>query len=375
MAGSGAHSSVLALNRGSSSIKFGLFTLEPEPRTLCRGSVEEHGEKISVSALLDRIAGDLASAPLAAVGHRMVHGGPALREPQLVSAETLDVLKQVIRFAPNHLPAEIALIEDVHRERPGLPQILCFDTAFHASLPDEARLLPLAHTLADQGVYRYGFHGLSYTFLIEELRRRIGGSRAGGRVVLAHLGNGSSLAAVRGAQSVDTTMGFTPLGGVLMGTRPGDLDPGVVIHLARSCEFDADRLEEEMSRRSGLLGVSGVSADMRELLAREPGDQRCRVAVTMYCYEIRKRIGAFAAALGGLDELVFSGGIGEHAPAVRARICAGLAFLGIELDEQLNAAGAPVISAPAGAVTVHVIPSDEEVVIAGAAWRLLHEHS
>jgi acetate kinase len=373
-AGAAPNRSVLAVNSGSSSIKFALFSLGPEPKPLHRGSLDAPERTTAIEQLLERVAADVKVFPIAAVGHRIVHGGPDLRAPEVVTGALIETLKGLILFAPNHLPDEIALIEAVRRLLPDVPQVVCFDTAFHGDLPDEARELAIPRTYADEGVRRYGFHGLSYTFLIDELGRRTASSNAkktAQRVVLAHLGNGSSLAAVRGGRSIDTSMGFTPIGGVVMGTRSGDLDPGVVTFIARASGLDPDRVEHELSHRSGLLAVSGRSADMRELIAHEADDGRCRLAVSIYCYEIKKRIGAYAAALGGLDHLVFSGGIGEHSPVVRARICDDLEFLGIELDQPRNAVNAPLISASAGRVGVHVIPSDEEAVIAQAVGRLL----
>jgi acetate kinase len=364
--------SVLAINSGSSSIKFGLFTLAPDPSALCRGTIDEAARATTVDQLLERVVDRLGGYPLAGVGHRIVHGGPALFDPQLVTDELLATLRRLVPFAPNHLPDEIQLIEAARRLRPDVPQLVCFDTAFHSDLPDVARRLPIPRAYDAQGVRRYGFHGLSYTFLLHELRRRAGPLQAGGKVVLMHLGNGSSLAAVREGRCIDTSMGFTPIGGVVMSTRSGDLDPGVVTYIARSTGFDADRVEHELSHRSGLEGVSGGVRDMRELLAREANDEACRLAVSIYCYEITKRMGAYAAALGGLDALVFSGGIGEHAPIVRARVCSGLEFLGIEVDDRHNAENAPVISTSTSRVAVHVIPADEEVVIGQAAYQLLH---
>ncbi|HEV3214498.1 MAG TPA: acetate/propionate family kinase [Vicinamibacterales bacterium] len=364
--------SVLAINGGSSSVKFALFTLAPEPLALRRGTIDEAPGATTVDQVLERVGDRLGTHPLAGVGHRIVHGGPNLFDPQLVTDDVLATLRQLVPFAPNHLPDEIQLIEAVRRLQPGVPQLVCFDTAFHRDLPDVARRLPIARAYDAQGVRRYGFHGLSYTFLLHELRRRTGSLQAGGKVVLMHLGNGSSLAAVRQGRCIDTSMGLTPIGGVVMSTRSGDLDPGVVTYIARAGGFDADRLEDELSHRSGLEGVSGGVHDMRELLAREAGDEACRLAVSIYCYEIVKRTGAYAAALGGLDALVFSGGIGEHAPIVRATICTGLEFLGTDIDERLNAGNAPMISTPTSRVAVHVIPTDEEVVIAEAAHQLLH---
>jgi acetate kinase len=366
-----ANRSVLAINSGSSSIKFGLFTFAPEPAVLCRGTIDQPTRRTAIDDVLERIVDRLEAHPLAAIGHRIVHGGPALFDPQLVTGDLLATLTQLVRFAPNHLPDEIQLIEAAAQLRPDLPQLVCFDTAFHAHLPDVARRLPIPRVYDAQGVRRYGFHGLSYTFLLRELRRRTGPLHADGKLVLMHLGNGSSLAAVRDGRCADTSMGFTPIGGIVMSTRSGDLDPGVVTFIARTTGFDADRVEHELSHRSGLEGVSGGAGDMRDLLAREANDEACRLAVSIYCYEITKRIGAYAAALGGLDTLVFAGGIGEHVPIVRARICAGLEFLGIAIDDGKNAENAPVISTSTARVAVHVIPTDEEVVIAQAAYPLL----
>jgi acetate kinase len=367
-----ANRSVLAINSGSSSTKYALFTLAPEPTVLCRGSIDDAASATTVEEVLEGVVDSLEAYPLAGIGHRIVHGGPALFDPLLVTEELLAQLRRLVHFAPNHLPAEIQLIETARRLRPDVPQLVCFDTAFHSGLPDVARRLPIPHAYDLQGVRRYGFHGLSYTFLLHELGRRAGQVLAGGKVVLMHLGNGSSLAAVRDGRCIDTSMGFTPIGGVVMSTRSGDLDPGVVTYIARSAGFDADRVEHELSHRSGLEGLSGGVRDMRDLVAREANDEDCRLAVSIYCYEITKRIGAYAAALGGLDALVFSGGIGEHASIVRARICSGLEFLGIEIDGRHNAEHAPVISTSTARVAIHVIPADEEVVIARAAYQLLH---
>jgi acetate kinase len=360
---------VLALNRGSSSLKFGLFTLSPDAAPLLRGTVAVSDDRTAFEQVITRVSEPVEKHPLAAVAHRLVHGGPSLRAPRTVDDALLATLQRVVHLAPNHLPDEIALIEDVRRVRPDLPQIVCFDTAFHAELPEVARRLPIPAEYAAEGIQRYGFHGLSYTFLIDELRR--GSTWPVDRAILAHLGNGSSLAAVRGGYSIDTTMGFTPIGGVVMGTRSGDLDPGVVTHIARSHGLDPDQVERALSHRSGLAGLSAGTSDMRELLAREQSDEECRLAVAIYCYEIKKRIGAYAAALGGLDVLVFSGGIGERAPVVRSRICSGLEFLGVDLDLAANIENASVISTSQSRVAVHVIPTDEEVVMARAAHELL----
>jgi acetate kinase len=360
----------LAINAGSSSVKCAVFTWEAAPRVVAR-EVVEGTPSSGVTKLFEWVDAHVAGFTVAAIGHRIVHGGPSHREPQLITTAVLGDLGRLVPFAPNHLPEEIALIEAFQARTPAIPQIACFDTAFHHTLPDVARRLPIPQRYDAQGIRRYGFHGLSYAYVIEELGRLAGEDAAASRVILAHLGNGSSLAALCGGRSIDTTMAFTPIGGVVMSTRSGDLDPGVVTFLGRSAGLSADELEDLLSRRSGLLGVSGGESDMRTLLAREGSDAACRLAVDMYVYSVRKAIGAFAAALGGLDVLVFSGGIGEHAPAVRARICDRLGFLGVELDRDRNDANRPIISSAAAAVAVRVIPTDEELMIARAVHRLL----
>jgi acetate kinase len=273
-------------------------------------------------------------------------------------------LKRLTPFDPDHMPEEILLTEAFHRRFPDLPQVACFDTAFHHDLPRVAQLLPIPRRYEAQGVRRYGFHGLSYAFLMGELARLAGKKAAQGRVILAHLGNGASLAAVHRGKPMDTSMSFTPTAGVPMSTRSGDLDPGLVWYLARTEHIDAKGFNEMVNFKSGLLGVSETSSDMRDLLEREKQDVRAAEAVALFCYQVKKWIGAFAAALGGLDTLVFAGGIGENAPTVRARICDGLGFLGIELDEKQNATNEGVISAKTSGITVRVIPTDEERMIA-----------
>jgi acetate kinase len=280
-------------------------------------------------------------------------------------------LGQLKPFDPEHLPEEILLTQAFHHRFPGLPQAACFDTAFHHEMPLVARTLPIPRKYGAQGVRRYGFHGLSYAYLIGELAHLAGKDSANGRVILAHLGNGASLAAVKGGQSQDTSMGFTPTAGMPMGSRSGDLDPGLVWYLARTGKMNDRQFNEMVNFQSGLLGVSETSSDMRELLDKEGRDPRAAEAVAMFCYQAKKWIGAYAAALGGLDTLVFSGGIGEKAPKVRARICEGLEFLGIEIDEKLNAANEAVISPPAGRVPVRVIHTDEEQMIARSVYDLL----
>jgi acetate kinase len=319
---------------------------------------------VAVGALMDWIEERGGRDALTAVGHRVVHGGPKYSQPQRITAEMVEELLRLSAFDPEHLPEEIQLTKAFHRRFPDLPQVACFDTAFHHDLPRVARLLPIPRRYEAQGVRRYGFHGLSYAFLMGELARLAGTEAAQGRVILAHLGNGASLAAVHRGKSVDTSMSFTPTAGVPMSTRSGDLDPGLVWYLARTEGLDAKRFNEMVNFQSGLLGVSETSSDMRDLLEHETQDVRAAEAVALFCYQVKKWIGAFAAALGGLDTLVFAGGIGENAPVVRARICDGLGFLGIVLEEKRNAGNEGVISAETSGIPVRVIPTDEERMIA-----------
>ena len=326
---------------------------------------------VAVSTLMDWIEERSGRDAITAVGHRVVHGGPKYGKPQQITAEMVEELHRLSPFDPEHLPEEILLTEAFHRRFPDLPQVACFDTAFHHDLPRVARLLPIPRRYEAQGVRRYGFHGLSYAFLMEELARLDGPEAAQGRVILAHLGNGASLAAVRDGKPVDTSMSFTPTAGVPMSTRSGDLDPGLIWYLARTEGLDAKRFNEMVNLRSGLLGVSETSSDMRDLLDRETQDVRAAEAVALFCYQVKKWIGAFTAALGGLDTLVFAGGIGENAHTIRTRICDGLGFLGIELEEKRNVAHEGVISAAVSRVAVHVIRTDEEQMIAKTACHVL----
>ncbi len=387
---------ILTLNGGSSSIKFAVFEAGGSLRLLLRGALERIGLPGAALRVKGLVRGDTFSRPVAAtdhgmavgllmdwieerigrdalkaVGHRVVQGGPKYSEPARITAEMIEELRRLSPVDPEHLPEEILLTEAFHHRFHDLPQVACFDTAFHHDLPRVARLLPIPRRYEAQGVRRYGFHGLSYEFLMGELARLAGAEAAQGRIILAHLGSGASLAAVRGGKSIDTSMGFTPAAGVPMGTRSGDLDPGLVGYLARTEAMSAKQFAEMANLRSGLLGVSETSSDVRDLLDRETQDVRAAEAVALFCYQVKKWIGAFAAALGGLDTLVFAGGIGEKAPAVRARICSGLGFLGIELEEERNAANAGVISVPASRLTVRVIRTNEERVIAETVCRVL----
>jgi len=387
---------ILTVNGGSSSIKFALFETGESSRRILKGAIDRIGlpnatfsvkgsdnrntysrpvtapdHTAAVGALMDWAEERNQTDRLFAVGHRVVHGGPDYSSPQRITPAMVEKLQRLSPFDPEHLPEEILLTQAFHRRFPDLPQVVCFDTAFHHELPRVARLLPIPRRYEALGVRRYGFHGLSYAFLMGELARLAGAEAAQGKVLLAHLGNGASLAAVNHGQPVDTSMGFTPTAGVPMSTRSGDLDPGLVWYLARTESMSAKQFNEMANFNSGLLGVSETSSDMRELLAREKDDVRAAEAVALFCYQIKKAIGSFAAAMGGLDTLVFAGGIGENAHPVRARICNGLEFLGIQLDEQHNAANDGVISAATSRVDVRVIHTDEELMIARSVCRVL----
>ncbi len=388
---------ILTINGGSSSIKFALFEAGDSLRRILEGRIERiglpeatlrvngltkvdnfsrpvkaTGHTEAVGALMDWIEERIGRGALTAVGHRVVHGGPKYYKPQRITAEMVEDLHRLSPFDSEHLPEEILLTGAFHRRFHDLPQVACFDTAFHHDLPRVARLLPIPRRHEAQGVRRYGFHGLSYAFLMGELARLAGADAAQGRIILAHLGNGASLAAVRDGKPVDTSMSFTPTAGVPMSTRSGDLDPGLLWYLANTENMSAKQFNEMVNFQSGLLGISETSSDMRDLLECEAQDVRAFEAVALFCYQVKKWIGAFAAALGGLHTLVFAGGIGENAPIVRARICDGLEFLGIELDEKRNAANAGVISAVASPVAVRVIHTDEERMIAHAVCSLLN---
>ncbi|HTB63213.1 MAG TPA: acetate/propionate family kinase, partial [Opitutales bacterium] len=308
---------------------------------------------------------------IAAVGHRIVHGGNRFCEPTLVTTKLLKELRQLSPFDMDHLPAELMLVEAFHRRLPVVPQVACFDTAFHHDMPRVAQILPLPRRLEAKGVRRYGFHGLSYQYLLDELARVAGRKAARSRLVLAHLGNGASMAAVKNGKCMDTSMAFTPAAGLPMSTRSGDLDPGLVWFLSRTEKMSPRRFNEMVNKESGLFGISETSSDMRDLLTREATDPRAVEAVAHFCYEARKRIGSYAAALGGLDTLIFAGGIGENSPVIRQRICAHLDFLGVRLDKAKNKRGSGIISDRKSRVTVRVIPTDEEVVIARAICAFL----
>lgn len=379
---------VLTINGGSSSIKFALYTLSDPPTRTMVGLVDRVGQPTCTlratgpddsvlddrpiqAADLQQTAAEVARwvgahvdpANVVAIGHRIVHGGANLVEHQLVTPELVEELRRSQPLALVHLPGQIALIEAFDRQFSGVAQVACLDTAFHCNLPRVAQLLPIPRRYFTAGVRRFGFHGLSYAYLMAELEHVAGPRAAAGRVILAHLGAGCSMVAVDDHRPVDTSMAFTPSAGLMMATRPGDFDPGLLAYLMRIEKLSPEQAEEFVNRRCGLLGVSETTADMRDLLAHRAEDPRAADAVALFCRAAKKWIGAGSAVLGGLDTLVFAGGIGEHGAQVRAEICDGLGFIGVELDPERNAANAPVISRDDSPVTVRVMHTDEELMM------------
>ncbi|HUS08127.1 MAG TPA: acetate/propionate family kinase [Bryobacteraceae bacterium] len=385
---------ILTINSGSSSIRFAVYEAGATLSLRLAGKIDRIGlsgtslivahppgkrfsprrlagadRRGAVDFLLDWLGEQPLFASVKGVGHRVVHGMKH-SQPERITPNLLAELHRITPYAPDHLPCEIELIEALRKRQPKLAQVACFDTAFHGSMPRVARLLPIPRSYGSKGIERYGFHGLSYAYLMEELGRLDPGASKG-RVILAHLGNGASLAAVHNSKAIDTSMGFTPTSGLMMGTRTGDLDPGLFFYLARTKRMTVAKLQHMVNHESGLLGVSGISSDMRELVAKEAVDVRAAEAVALFCYQAKKWIGSFAAALGGLDTLVFAGGIGENAPLVRERICDKLEFLGIELNQRRNLKNAALISPDIAVVKVRVIRTDEELMIARSVSRTL----
>ncbi|HXB20536.1 MAG TPA: acetate/propionate family kinase [Candidatus Solibacter sp.] len=395
---------ILCVNAGSSSLKFALFAIskssetkiaegaiegigQPTARLRIRNSqnqvLEDHQAKFAdvhetIGALFEALEKPDLPRPVA-VGHRIVHGGMLYTKPHKITPQLQKDLRQLVPLAPLHLPSQIELIEAIRKWRPTLPQIACFDTAFHSRMPELARRFPLPRDLWDKGIRRYGFHGLSYEYVLSALGNQeqepvleVSARAEGRRIIITHLGNGASMVAVRDGVPVDTTMGLTPTGGFMMSTRSGDLDPGLVLYLLRS-GYDAQGLEDLLDHKSGLLGVSALSGDMKTLLEKRDSDPRADQAVAMFCYGVRKFLGAFAAVLGGLDTLVFTGGIGERASPVRQEICRHLEFLGISLDQDQNEKHAAIISTPESRCVVRVVPTDEDLIIARYSSKLLVE--
>jgi acetate kinase len=372
---------ILSLNGGSSSLKFAVYRLsgtaeermfsgaveaigQPSGKAWLRGGdkalQEETGKFPDHTAAMKKMFAGLREQgveKLAAAGHRIVHGGPKFTAPQLIDVRLKQALKELIPFAPLHLPSQIAMIEAVEAHFPDLPQVACFDTAFHSRMPEVAQRFALPQRFWEQGIRRYGFHGLSYEYVIGKL-----GGKLGRRAIIAHLGNGASMVALKDGLPMDTSMGMTPTGGFMMGTRSGDLDPGVLIHLLKT-GYSAEQLEELVDHEAGLLGVSGHTSDMKALLQKSQTDSAAHMAVKMFAYQVRKFIGAYAAVLNGLDTLVFTGGIGERAADVRGKICSGLGYLGVALETQANAQNAEVISLPNSQCAVRVVQTDEDLMI------------
>lgn len=388
---------ILAVNGGSSSLKVGLFARDPT-RQLAFAEVSRIGSadavlvyivgnrggqskplgKIEASGaidlVLDLLDEYLKDSPLLGIGYRVVHGGPKYSNPEPITPQVMDELRKLEPFDPEHLPAELSLIEMLRNRFPNVLHLACFDTAFHHDLPPVSRRLAVPRNLDVLGVRRYGFHGISFSYLMSELWR-IDAKAAAGRVILAHLGNGASLAAVHNGKCMDTSMSFTPASGIVMGTRSGDLDPGLNEYLARTAGLTVEQFNRMVHFQSGLLGISETTADMEQLLIAQSTDHRAAEAVEIFCYQVQKCIGAYAAALGGVDALVFAGGIGEHSPEIRQRVCRNLGFLGIELDNALNGESKPKISAGSRSVDVRVIPTREEQMIARQVMEISGTHA
>ena len=382
---------ILCMNSGSSSLKFALYQLSDEEEAqLAEGAVEHIGlqggffwirgggrealpdvhsdfpdHKAAVQATFAAIE-ELNLPQPSAVGHRLVHGGADHATPVRVDSRLLETLRGLAAFAPLHLPSQIQGIEAVAAHFPGLPQVACFDTAFHRRMPELAQRFPLPRDLWDEGLRRYGFHGLSYEYILDAP-----GAAAQGRTIIAHLGNGASMVAVRNGQPLDTTMGFTPTGGFMMGTRSGDLDPGILLYLMEEKAYGASQIEHLVNHQAGLLGVSKISPDMKTLLEKRESEPHADQAIEMFCYQLRKHIGAMAAVLGGVDNLVFTGGIGERAAPVRWSVCQGLGHLGILLDPEQNENHDDIITTPESSCTVRVIPTNEDLIIARYTRKLI----
>jgi len=387
-------SQILTINGGSSSIKFSLYQYDETLKIILSGKIERIGTEttsfvynrneqaaiknpvtakdLSEAALflIDWLEKEVSFKHLRAVGHRIVHG---MRHtaPLVINQEILDEFKQISVFDPDHMPGAIVLIEKIREQYPHLKQVACFDTAFHAGIPRVASMFPLPRRFEKDGIRRYGFHGISYNYLLERLDALAGTNISQGRLVLAHLGSGSSMAAVKNGKCIDTTMGFTPAGGFMMSTRSGDLDPGIITYLIDKYKYTSKQLDGLTNHESGLLGVSAISADMHVLLDKEQTDIRAAEAIALFCYQAKKSLCAFTGALGGIDAIVFTGGIGENASAIRTRICDGLQYLGIELDPSKNQENASLISIPGRPVNVYVIPANEEYMIAILTLALL----
>jgi acetate kinase len=378
-------SNILVINGGSSSIKFALYSLDENPNIIFSGQIKRIGlsgaeftvinniqekNEIKIDAtnfkeaaevLIEWLKKQKQFEQTICIGHRIVHGMKHT-QAEIIDEDLLNELNQISDYDPDHLPAEIEIVRLFKKHFPSLMQVACFDTAFHTTIPAVAKTFAIPKRYYEEGVQRYGFHGISYSYLMQELRKQ-NKTEARGKIVLAHLGNGASLAAVKAGRCIDTSMGFTPAGGVPMSTRAGDLDPGIAWYLMKK-GMDAKQFNDLINHKSGLLGISGISSDMQLLLHHEKENKDAALAIEVFCYQVKKYIGGYVAVLGGLDTLVFSGGIGEHSPEVRSKICDNLNFLGIELDEIKNMNNEAVIATESSKVKVHVIKTNEEEMIA-----------
>lgn len=387
---------ILTINSGSSSLKFALFNVGRTESLEIVGEIERIGlrgglfhikdtdsttldeqhlylsdHQAALGVLFDWLKEHFPDQHIDAVGHRVVHGGPSYTTPHLIDSELMANLKNLIPLAPDHLPHEIKAIQAVIHAYPDMLQVACFDTSFHRQMPTVAQMYALPRSFWHAGVRRYGFHGLSYEYIIEELGREAGRQEVDGRVIVAHLGNGASMAAIHGGVSLDTTMGYTPTGGLVMSTRSGDLDPGVILYLLEEKGLSASSVNDMINQYSGLLGVSGVTSDMQDLLRQEGENPHISEAINLFCYQVKKFLGGLTTVLGGLDTLVFTAGIGENAPEIRKRICEGLDTLGIRLDLDRNRENAPIISQESSPVTVRVMHTNEELMIARHTYNLI----
>ena len=391
------HQQILTINSGSSSIKFALYAWDENLKKIFSGEIKRIGlsnpefkvtnyisnekNKILINAINFKEAAEVlmewlkkqpSFGQVGCIGHRIVHGMEHTR-PEMIDEKLIKQLRAISKYDPDHLPTEIELIELFKKQFPEISQFACFDTSFHTGMPRVAKILPIPRRFINAGIQRYGFHGLSYTYLMEALINKEDAHNSKGRIILAHLGNGASLSAVKEGKSLDTTMGFTPAGGLVMGTRHGDLDPGVAWYMVQSEKLSAAQLNHLINHECGLLGVSETTSDMQDLLRKENEDVRAAEAVDLFCYSIKKWIGAYAAVLNGLDTLVFSGGIGENAPVIRSRICRGFDYLNLEIDEVENKKNATIISTVKSKVIVYVIPTDEAIVIAKSGMELMKQ--
>lgn len=388
---------ILTVNCGSSSLKFTIYKFGGVENISLSGSFEKIGlsdgtfqvknasgnilnqidlqiknHESAVEQLLNWLeTNHYPAEKLDAVGHRFVHGGDKFRNPTFVTPEVLQDFKSIISLAPDHLPVEIKAVETIAKNYPGLRQVLSFDTAFHADMPKVAKTFALTRQLIEEGLKRYGFHGLSYEYIMQEINRVAGSKGAKGRILIAHLGSGCSMAAVKDGTSIDTTMGFTPTGGLMMSTRSGDLDPGVILYLLQEKKLSPETINDILNKQAGLYGISDISSDMEELLKIQDSNSKARESIELFCYLAKKFLGAMTAALGGLDTLVFTGGIGENAPLIRKLICTDMGFMNIKLDENLNLDNSPVISSDDSSVTVRVIKTNEELMIARHTYKVM----